>query len=273
MLPLQELLQEPVVSVIEREQSELERLIQQSHGQIVLFGAGNLGRRALAKLRSIGIEPLCFCDNNQRNWGSSIDGCKVLSPNEGTARFGADALFVVTIWNATHWYVETLKQLRNLGCKSVSTYSPVYWRFAEVFLPYLLNDYPHKVYEHAKDVLAADSVWSDLTSLETYRSHVTWYATGDASHLPGRPDENSYFPADIFSISPLEVFVDCGAFDGDTIRQLMDRTGNSFQAIHAIEADPLSLEKLDAALCLIPQDSRRKIHVYPCAVGAERTLV
>jgi FkbM family methyltransferase len=102
---------------------------------------------------------------------------------------------------------------------------------------------------------------------------VIWYATGDASHLPGPPDENSYFPSDIFSISPREVFVDCGAFDGDTIRQLMDHADNSFQAIHAIEADPLSLEKLDAALRLMPPETRSKIHVYPCAVGAERASV
>src|ERR1700722_18733784 len=142
MLALRELLNEPVSSVIEREQTALERLIQQSFGRVVFFGAGSLGRRALAELRGIGIEPLCISDNNRRLWGSSIEGCPILSPADATARYGADALFVVTIWNAAHWYVETLAQLRDLGCKAVSSYSPIYWRFAHKFLPFLLNDYP-----------------------------------------------------------------------------------------------------------------------------------
>jgi FkbM family methyltransferase len=273
MLPLRELLQEPIATVVEREQTTLERLIHLSHSRVVLFGAGSLGRRALAELRGISIEPLCICDNNRQRWGSLFDGCPLWSPADAAARYGADALFVVTIWNAAHWYVETLAQLQGLGCKFVSTYSPVYWRFAKTFLPHLLNDFPHKVYEDAKKVLAAEDLWSDETSLDTYRSHVHWYATGDASYLPSRPNENSYFPADIFSILPQEVFVDCGAFDGDTIAQLTVRVGNAFRTVHAIEADPLSLEKLNANLHQMRPAVSSKIQIHPCAVGAEHKRV
>lgn len=273
MVPLGELLRESVSSVIEREHCTLERMIDGCHGRVVLLGAGNLGRRTLAELRGIGIEPLCVCDNNQQRWGSSLENCPLLAPAQAAALYGADALFVVTIWNAAHWYVETLAQLQSLGCKFISSYSPVYWRFAKAFLPFLLNDYPHKVYESAKSVLAAESLWSEQASLDTYRSHVYWYATGDASNLSGPPNENSYFPMDIFSISPQEILVDCGAFDGDTIRQVTDRVGNAFQAIHAIEADTLSLEKLDTGLRQFPPEIRKKIQVHSLAVGAEHTTV
>jgi len=273
MLRLAELLQEPIESVLERERTALEKLLQKCDSRVVLFGAGSLGRRSLAELRTIGIEPICICDNNRQRWGSSLDGCPVLSPPDAAGQYGADALFIVTIWNAAHWFVETLAQLESLGCSHVSSYSPVYWRFARTFLPFLLNDYPHKVYEDAKNVLAAESLWSDETSLDTYRSHVYWFATGDASHLPGRPDENTYFPADIFSTSPQEILVDCGAFDGDTIKHFVDRTRSAFETVHAIEADPLSLEKLDTGLSQIPPDTRRKIEIHRCAVGAERTSV
>jgi FkbM family methyltransferase len=273
MLPLQELFKESISSVVEREQGTLDRMMQQCHGRIVLFGAGNLGRRTLAELRGIGIEPLGICDNNQQRWGSSLEGCPLLSPSDATSRYGADSLFIVTIWNAAHWYVETLSQLRKMGCKFISSYSPVYWRFAKTFLPFLLNDHPHRVYESADDVLAMESVWSDQLSLDTFRSHIYWYATGDASYLPGRPEENSYFPSDIFSISPDEVLVDCGAFDGDTVRQVIDRVGRAFHAIHAVEADFLSLANLEICLRHMPEDIRSKIHVHPCAVGAEHRLV
>lgn len=273
MLALQELLKEPVPSVIEREESTLEELISNCNGRVVLFGAGSLGQRALSKLREIGIEPLCMCDNNKNRWGSSVDDCLLLSPAEAASRFGDSALFVVTIWNAAHWYVETLAQLKALGCTSVISYSPIYWRFGKTFLPFLLNDYPHKLFEDAERVLAAEKLWADQISLETYQSLVHWYATGDASYLPSRPLENSYFPAEVFEISPQESVADCGAFDGDTIRQVVDRAGDAFQAIHAIEADTLSLNKLDAYLETLPPNVFDKIHVHPCAVGAERTTV
>jgi FkbM family methyltransferase len=273
MLPLQELLQEPLSSVIEREQNALERLVQECRSRVVLFGAGSLGGRVLAKLRSIGIEPLCISDNNPQRWNSTVDACPVLSPTEAAKRHGAEALFIVTIWNAAHWFSETLAQLQGLGCRFISSYSPVYWRFAATFLPFLLNDLPHKVYQDAMSVLRAEALWSDRISTDSYRSLIHWYATGDASHLPGRPRENSYFPADILSISPKEVLVDCGAYDGDTVRQATDLVGDAFQAIHAIEADPLSLHKLDMSLSRMVSEIRSRINVHPCAVGAERARV
>jgi FkbM family methyltransferase len=273
MLALRELLKEPILSVVEREQTELERLIQQCHGNVVLVGAGNLGRRALAELRGIGIEPLCVCDNDRRRWKASLDGCSILSPADAAAKHGTSALFIVTIWNAAHWYVETLAQLKSLRCAFICSYSPVYWRFPKTFLPFLLNDLPHKVYEDAASVLEVEGLWTDRISLATFISHIHWYATGDASHLPGRPEENSYFPEDILSLAPEEIFVDCGAFDGDTIMQFTERAGNAFHAIHAIEADPLSLDKLSACLDRIHPDVRGKIYVHPYAIGAERALV
>jgi FkbM family methyltransferase len=273
MQPLQELLKEPVSSIIDREISALDELVNQHQGRIVLFGAGNLGSRALAELRSINIEPLCFSDNNRNRWGTSIDGCQVLSPVDAAERYGIDSIFIVTIWNANHWYPETLAQLDRLGCPHVSSYSPIYWRFAGTFLPFLLNDLPHKIYEDSANVIKVESLWADFLSLDTYRSLINWYATGDASQLPGRPIENSYFPSDIFSISPREVLVDCGAFDGDTIRQLIDRVGTAFCSVHAIEADPISLKQLDQWLRTSSEEIRGKIHVHPAAVGFEHARV
>lgn len=275
MLPLslKELLEEPISAVAEREHSMLEHLIEHCSGRVVLFGAGSLGRRALAELRSIGVEPLCISDNNPERWGTLLDGCRVLRPSDATSRYGSDSLFIVTIWNAAHWYVETLAQLREMGCRFISSFAPVYWRFADTFIPFLLNDLPHKVFEDSPSVLAAESLWSDQQSLDGYRSLVYWYATGDASHLPGRPPENSYFPRDLFSISESEVVVDCGAFDGDTIQQMTTLAGSDFGAIYAVEADPLNLDKLDANVRAMPAEVRNKIQVCRCAVGAERKML
>ena len=55
--------------------------------------------KALAGLRSVGIEPLAFVDNNPALWGRFMDGMKVLQPAEAVRDFGNAAVFVVTLWN------------------------------------------------------------------------------------------------------------------------------------------------------------------------------
>src|SRR5260370_41077105 len=110
---LKEILNEAVPSVVQRERGALESLLEEQNNRVVLFGAGSLGTRTLRELRGIGIEPLAFSDNNRERWGSIIEGCPVLSPVDAAAKYGADTLFIISIWNAAHWFVETLAQLKS----------------------------------------------------------------------------------------------------------------------------------------------------------------
>ena len=55
---------------------------------------------------------------------------------------------------------------------------------------------------------------------------------------------NQYFPEDIFSLSENEVFVDAGAFDGDTIRQFLKITKQKYKYIYAFEPDESNFKKM-----------------------------
>lgn len=50
--------------------------------KMILFGAGDFGRKTLVFLRNKGIEPLCFVDNNLTFEGSKIDGVIVYNPKK-----------------------------------------------------------------------------------------------------------------------------------------------------------------------------------------------
>lgn len=63
LVELDRLLGEPLSSVHEREKSAFDKLLAGCGNRLVLFGAGNLGRKALQCVRSVGIEPLAFADN------------------------------------------------------------------------------------------------------------------------------------------------------------------------------------------------------------------
>ncbi|HEY5329927.1 MAG TPA: FkbM family methyltransferase [Acidobacteriaceae bacterium] len=269
--PLKAVLTEPVVAVEEREGSALDSLLRERGGRCVIFGAGTLGRKAVGLLREIGVEPLAVADSNPSRWGSDVAGVTVLSPSEAAARFGADAVFFVTIWNDFHWFSDTRAKLTALGCAAVSSYAPIFWRFGERFMDLrLLNEPPHKLYRQLDDVFAAEKLWADEESLATYRANIVWRALGDPSYLPFPAPENTYFPADLFKLIAGEALVDCGAFDGDTIRLMVSMVGADFKAVYAIEADTVSGAKLEAYRSSLPSSVAEKIHHLDCAVGARR---
>src|SRR5438128_2149246 len=97
---LQELLSEDVASAKKREQTMFDEQSAPFSERLVLFGAGGLGRKTLAGLRQVGIEPLAFADNNALLWGREVEGVRVLSPQVAAQEFADRATFVVSIWRA-----------------------------------------------------------------------------------------------------------------------------------------------------------------------------
>ncbi|QMV19967.1 FkbM family methyltransferase [Granulicella sp. 5B5] len=269
--PLREVLIESPAEVRARENHALAELLAAHGGRCVLYGAGTLGRRAVESLRTIGIEPLAVCDGNATRWGELVAGLTVVSPREAAERFGAKAVFFVTIWNDFHWYVDTEAKLHALGCVAVSSYAPLFWRFGNDFMTMLLlNEPPHRLYEALPQVLEAETLWEDAESLAVYRANIRWRALGDARGFPYPAPVTTYFPADLLEPREDEVLVDCGAFDGDTIRQMLEWSGERFEDVYAVEADAVSAGKLAAYVAGLPHSVAAKIHPIACAVGAER---
>lgn len=268
--PLSEVLTESVEQVKQREASALDLLLEQRQGRCVLYGAGTLGRRAAKLLRESGTTPLAMVDSNPDRWGSRAEGLQVLSPRTAAERFGSDAVFFVTIWNDFHWFHDTCRKLTGAGCTLVSSYAPIFWSFGDRFMELrLLNEPPHRLYQDKSHVLDAEAIWADEESSATYRANIIWRALGDPSQLPYPAPVNTYFPQDVFRVLSNEVVVDCGAFDGDTLRMLLACT-QEFQSFHAIEADAVSLGKLRSCVEALPLEVKKNVRLHDCAVGAER---
>jgi FkbM family methyltransferase len=266
---LESLLSEPVASVRKREGTAFDRELAKCEGRLVLVGAGNLGRRALSCLRSAGIRPLAFTDNGRALWGTEVDDLPVLSPEVAAEQFGSSALFVVTIWSPGHRYAATREQLHRIGCRNVICATRLRWKFSDLLLPDYCQDLPHKVYEHSRSVLEAAALMADDFSRAEFLRQVRWRALGDFGEL-SPPQPNQYFPDGLFRLSPQEVFVDCGAYDGVTVRRFLKRTPG-FLRIFAIDADPRNYKQLCRTISALPE--RDRIEIYHLAVGADHSTV
>lgn len=270
---LEELFAEGEAGATAREQSAFDLIAGPSKNLIVLFGAGRVGRKTLTGLRKAGLEPLAFADNDARLWSTSVEGVEVLSPEEAARRHGDQATFVITIWRgeATDRMAEREAQLRSLGCKYVVTFPPLFWKHAKAFLPHYAVDLPHKVHQQEDDVRRAGRLLSDDASRDEYLGQLRWRLLGEFDALYRPVQHTMYFPLDLCPLTDHEVFVDCGAYDGDSIRSFLDQPKKSFQRIYSFEPDPANFSKLEKEVSLRPE--RESITLQRAAVGAQTGTV
>jgi len=74
-------------------------------------------------------------------------------------------------------------------------------------------------------------------------------------------------------LQALETFVDCGAYDGDTILRFLQRTEYRFNKIFAFEPDPENFRALEANVSLLPGEIAERIETSRCAIGEEKVKV
>ena len=267
------LLSEPVEAARERATLAFDHATNPHGDRLVLFGCGNMGRRVLARLRQDGISPLAFADNQAANWGKTIDGLIVLPPDEAARRFGRDASFVVTIYNNSHSFLDTRRQLLALGCGNVVSLIPLRWKYHQTFLPYLRDDLPHKVLLQRSAISDTFALWSDEDSLREYVAQIAWRLHADFD-IPGPPLLNQqYFPPGLFNLSADDFFVDVGAYDGDTLRQFLALRGDAFRHALALEPDPQNFAQLQDFLSNLPECLRTKVKAQPFAVGSQSCIL
>ena len=263
---LDDLLAEPAAAVAARVACTFDA---QTGGirSLVLFGAGRLGRRTLARLGQTGLTPVAFSDNSPGLWGTTVEGLPVLSPRDAIARHGGQAAFVVTIQRAEggHFFPHTRQRLVELGCSRVASFMTLYWKFPRLYLPYFAISPPPPVVESTPAVRRAMMLWADDYSRAEYVGQVRWRLWADWGALSAPLGCDHYFPPDVYSARDDELFVDCGAFTGDTIRTIVARRRDRFAGIHAFEPDPASFRAMQSYVESLPAQVAAKITLHPFA--------
>ena len=266
---LEELLRREPSVLNKVQRAKFEKLTAHTAERFVLFGAGRLGLFTLAGLRRAGIEPLAFADNDPKLWNSKIEGLKVFSPRSAAEQFSENAVFIITVYTSTPVW----KQLTVMGLK-VASFAALAWQYPQFLTPHGGVEIPKKIFTHHNEVRNALKLWADDTSRLEYIGQLYWQTTLDSSILPPHlPQNEIYFANDLFSQFTEEVFVDCGAFDGDSLQEFLKRQANSFSQIIAIEADPVNCKHLGARISSFPDEIKNKIKVMQIAVGEKRGTV
>lgn len=84
----------------------------------------------------------------------------------------------------------------------------------------------------------------DERSKEVYLAILNYKISGKVSYLYESFDSKQEVYRDLLCLHAEETIVDAGAYDGDTVREILDATGGSYRQIIAIEADHKNFKKL-----------------------------
>lgn len=274
---------------LEQTVDELKAALKQYTG-VVLYGAGSSGIALLLALQRAGIQPLCFADGAPEKWGTMCMGLEVVSPRELTQKFGPDILVIVCINTDGQAYCRSFdealrqgghtgvhKRLHDCGCEHVVDYIALRRCFA-LFRGDDTGNLPSCpdvdcMLAHQKNIRQIYEQLADSQSREIYANILAFRLFGEGPEISTLPQEEKYFPYELISLSPDEVFVDCGAFDGQTFRDLLVQTGGRFEAYYALEPDLENYKRLEQFAVSLPTDLREKMPLLSCAAWNEESLI
>lgn len=179
---------------------------------IVLFGAGPYGEMVKQYLSDKGIEIFCYCDNDDNKHGKCIDNKKIISPEE-IINLENYIVFIT----ARHCSNQIRRQLEKMDIMSYS------------FDNFIVKSR----YDEFKDI--HDNILNDYKTKEVYISILTSMVTGESKYCEEIMEGNSFYALPKFSNTGNEVFVDAGAYVGDTVEQFIWNNIGQFKKIYAFE--------------------------------------
>ena len=233
---------------------------------VVVYGAGTVAQDVIRVLARHDVRVRCIIDAKSNR--TEVAGFAVRRPDDPalSPEERASTPVVFGIFNAYVDLAALTRQLATQGWSHIVDFSELhamwpdemgdrYWLTRRSFMR-----------DHAADISAVDGLWSDEASRDLYRQILRFRVTGDRSVLSPPDLERQYFPKDIPAWATPLRFVDCGAFDGDTLKQVF-ALGVPVAAIAAFEPDPINFGKLAQHVWAQRSIMPETVALYPCGVS------
>jgi FkbM family methyltransferase len=232
---------------------------------IYIYGTGTVGQNVWRVLSARGIHVTGYMDHRTCD-NPTITGVPIFLPDSVASSEKGQAIIVFAIHNREVDMLVLIARLKALGFEQFISMIDLYDYFAaELGVRYWLTS--RTFYgDYKSQIHAANELWSDDLSRETFAKTLQFRITGDFSLLSEPDLEHQYFPLDLPPWKQPIRMIDCGAYDGDVIRDFI-KNGYNFSALAAFEPDLQNFTRLANYMKLygktIPEMS-----LFPCGVFA-----
>lgn len=202
---------------------------------VVLYGMGDGADKVLRAFEHFSIKASAVMASDDFVRGQSFHGFKVKKLSEVEEEYGN--------FNIALCFASQLDDVMNT-IKSVAAKHTTLVPSVPVFGENLFDD--NFITENREDIETAYSLLSDGLSKKVYENVLKFYYTGELSLLDEiTTDKNEAFN-NILRLGNNEVYVDLGAYNGDTIDEFLHYCGGSYRKIIAFEPNPKNFAKLQA---------------------------
>jgi len=97
---------------------------------------------------------------------------------------------------------------------------------------------------HQKELEQVAALFADDLSKEVYFAAIKFRKTHNLKDVPPYTLNNQYFLKELVTLSDKEVFIDCGAYDGDTVEDFVKASHGKYKSIVCFEPVEEYLRKL-----------------------------
>lgn len=244
-------------------------------GPLFVYGSGGLGQKLVQGLLAKNIAVEGFCDSNPARWQQQLLGLPILSPEAAVARAGHDGGFIISTWSLGKELNNAAMQqkLESLGVRHWTFFTSAFWEYPSLFLPHYRIDRPSALLPAIDDILRVAGLFADTESRAQFFVQLQMLATTTFDETSYSTPGDTYFPKDIVAPATLRRFVDCGAFDGDTLRTLVTHANGLLEHYWGFEPDPKNCERLRGTVHETAHGGRLIAEVFACAVGSHNGVL
>ncbi len=214
-------------------QSDLWDYLKSTDKPVVLYGMGNGAEKVYNKLLSIGVAVSAVFASDEFVRGHSFLGYEVKKYSEICKMYGD---FIVLLCFAT-----SLKDVQSRIMQIASEHE-----LYDPDVPVAGDDVFDISFAKSRYSLlnSAYQMLADDESRRVFQNVILFKLSGRLEYILSIDSEKLGAYRDILKISGHESFMDLGAYNGDTVRELLEFTGGKADSILAVEPDRRSFRKL-----------------------------
>lgn len=202
---------------------------------VVLYGMGDGADKVLNAFEHFGITASAVMASDDFVRGQSFHGFKVKKLSEVEAEYGD--------FNIALCFASQLTDVINT-IKSVAEKHTTLVPSVPVFGDNLFDD--NFITENKDDIEKAYNLLADKLSKKVYENVLKFYYTGELSLLDEITTDKDEAFNNILRLGDSEVYVDLGAYNGDTIDEFLHYCGGNYRKIIAFEPNSKNFAKLQS---------------------------
>jgi FkbM family methyltransferase len=238
--------------------------------EIVIYGAGNCGRKLAKTAIDKGMRVLAFLDAQAISM-RTVDGipCHLPRSEEACALAAKGTPAIIGVFNYAADPTPILTLLKEAGFVSIISYFEIHERLG--MAPDFWLGPRLALNERQEEILNGLEFFEDQVSRQVYHDHLALRLTFDQGLLASPAIETQYSPTDLPPLRQPMRLVDGGAYIGDTIDFFLDQ-GVRMEAVAAFEPDMINFRKLVDASSRYTAEGIETL-LYPCGIGGETGML